>query len=208
MAAITNYATLLTAVDDYLSRTDLGASGGGWSANFVQNMEGKLYRSVRFVGNEAALSGTIANGVIAVPSDYVALKHAEVVVSGQSLSLERIGIEEIYGRFPVRSGSNIPKYIARDQSSFIFGPFPAAGYTISGTYYKRLTALSSSSTNWFTDNAPELLLYGALAEAFYFIRDMDEFQKWNMLFTESVNTVNNMERIERGSGSSLATRVA
>ena len=74
--AITDYGSLDAAVDGYLARADLSA----WVPQFIQNAEQTLYRSLRIRAMENALSGTIASGVLALPTNpvYVELKYAYV----------------------------------------------------------------------------------------------------------------------------------
>jgi hypothetical protein len=201
MALITDYDTLKTAVGDYLARSDLS----GFIPNFLQNGENKLYRHLRIRAMETSLSGTIGSGVLAVPSDYLELKFANVTTSPY-VSLERTTPEFIYARYPVRSGAEIPKYIARQGDNFIFGPYPG-DYSISGIYYKRLTSLSSvSTTNWFTTYAPEVLLYAALLEAQPFLMNDKRIPVWQAALAEAIDTVNMAERGENHSGSTLAVQ--
>lgn len=202
MAAITDYATLVTAVGDYLARSDLS----GFIPNFIQNSQGKLHRTLKIRAMEATLSGTIANGVLAVPTDYRQLKFANV--NGNTLiSLERTTPEYIYARYPARSGAADPKYIARVGDNFIFGPYPG-DVDIIGTYYKRLPLLSASNTtNWFTENAADALLYGAVLEAQPFLMNDKRIPVWSELFTQSVNTIMDDDEEENHSGSNLSIKV-
>jgi len=205
MAIITSYATLQTAIADYLNRSDLTT----FLPNFTQAAENKLYKNLRIRAMENALNVTISSGVAAVPTSpaYLELKYAYATTTPIT-KLHRIPPEQIYEKYPVRSGSNIPKYISVEGSNFIFGPYPG-NYTINGIYYGRLTALSGSNTsNWFTDNAPDLLLYGSLLEAESFIRDDPRLATWKALYDLAFKAVRDEELRQKSSGGSLATRVA
>lgn len=202
MALVTNYATLVTAIEDYLAVSDLSS----WVPNFLQNAQAKLYRSLRIRAMETALSGTISSGVIALPSDYLDLKHAYVNTSPVKF-LERTTPEEIYRNYPTRSASGKPHWIAREAGNFIFGPYPDDTYSIAGVYYARLTLLSgSNTTNWFTTNAPDVLIYGALLEAQPFIMNDARIPVWRAMFDEAVETLIREERKEKHSGSTLQIR--
>lgn len=201
MALITNYATLSTAVTDYLARSDLS----GFVPNFIQNCESKVYKTLRLRTMETALSVTIAAGVAPVPADYLELKFANVSTVPVK-SLERSTPEYIYAKYPVRSTAEIPVLIAREGDNFIFGPSPG-NYTITGIYYKLLPSLSASNTsNWFITNAPELLLYGALLEAQPFLMNDKRLPVWQQMFGESMETVRRAEWGEDWSGSSLSVK--
>lgn len=197
MALITDYATCVTAIGDYLARSDLST----FIPNFLQNAQAKMYRSLRIRPMEAALSVTIASGVAAVPADYLDLKYA-YVNSTPIRFLERSTPEQIYTNYSTRSASGEPAWIAREADNFIFGPYPDSTYTIAGIYYKQLTLLSgSNTTNWFTTNAPDALLYGALLEAQPFLMNDKRIPTWQALFSESIDTIESQEKRERYSGS-------
>lgn len=203
MAIITDYSTLKTAVADYLARSDLT----GFIPNFIQNCEGKLYKNLRIRAMETALSGTIASGVLAVPSGYVQLKYAYVNTSPVQ-PLDWVPPEMIYARYPVRSGSaEVPRDISVEASNFIFGPYPG-DYAIGGIYYTRLTALSdSNTTNWFTTNAPDLLLYGSLVEAEPFLKNDRRIETWAVFYKQSYEAVEGEEIRQRTARGSIAARL-
>jgi hypothetical protein len=201
MAIITSYATLQTAIGDYLNRADLAS----FLPNFTQGAEGKLYKSLRIRAMETALSGTIGSGVLAVPADYVELKYAYVNVAPVRF-LQRVPAELMYEQYPVRSGAAYPKFIAREADNFIFGPYPA-DLAIAGIYYKRLTALSASNTtNWFITNAPNLLLYGSVLEAEPFLGNDPRLPMWKAMFDYEFKAVQDEDRRESSSGSAPRTR--
>ena len=157
---------------------------------------------------ETDFSDTIANGEITLPLRYLSLKHAYVDGS-PTQSLERVSSQQVYRKYPVRSGQGKPCLIAVETSNFIFGPFPDQGYTIKGIYYRKYASLSdSNTTNWYITDAPEVLLYGALLEATPFIGDDIRIQTWQALFSEALDTIVGEKRIEEHSGGTLRTRVA
>jgi hypothetical protein len=189
MALISNYTTLQTAIADYLNRSDLTT----FLPNFTQACESKLYKVLRIRGMETALNVTIASGVAVVPADYVNTSPVRF--------LDRQPAEAIYGRFPVREGAGIPDMIAREAENFIFGPYPG-GYVIKGIYYKRFPALSGSNlTNWFTTNAPDVLLYGSLLEAEAFIIGDPRIPIWREAFVSCIKIIQDEDRREGGGGS-------
>lgn len=204
MSLITDYSTLVTAITDYLARSDLSS----FVPNFLQNCQGKIYRTTRIRPAEAALSGTITAGVLACPTDYIALRYAYIDASPTGW-LERSTPEVLLKSYSTRSASGRPKLIAREADNFIFGPFPDDTYSVVGIYYKLLPLLSASNaTNWYVTNAPEVLLYGALLEAQPFLMNDKRMPTWQMLYDQALATVKELHRSENYSGSTLATRVA
>ena len=100
----------------------------------------------------------------------------------------------------------MPAFIAREGDNFVFGPFPDSDYTLAGIYYAKLTALSTSNeTNWFTTNAADLLLYGALAASAGYIGNDGRVELWERMYESARQGVVDQEEREKFSqGMSLA----
>jgi hypothetical protein len=158
MAAITDLTTLKAEVAGWLHRSDLTNEIPGW----IQLAQIRIYRDLRIKQMETALSSAITAGVVAVPSGYVEMKYAYIDGSPMA-KLQRKDAEWIYQNYPTRSADGKPKFFAREASNFIFGPYPTDGYTLKGVYYKKLADLTT--TNWLTDDAPDLILFATLCEA-------------------------------------------
>lgn len=198
MAIITSYASLLTAVTDYLARDDLA----GWVPNFVQNWEAKFYRQPDNYGAwmEKSLSEQIAASVIPVPVDYLAMKQA-YVDGAPSTRLDRVSINQLRGRYPSGCAGR-PRWFARDARNFIFGPAPDAQYTIKGTYWAKPEPLrAGDDDHWIIQNAPDLPLYGALLEAQPFLMNDKRIVVWNEFYGGAVRDYQDMNREEEVSGS-------
>ncbi len=183
MAVITNYASLQTAVSDYLARDDLTS----FVPNFIQNAENKLYRSINLRNEETALNVSISSGAAAVPSDFKALKYAYFDRTPVQL-LEWTPISELYHDYPNRSDSGVPCLISREGSNFIFGPASQDG-TLKGIYYAKLDPLRTTDPNWYTTNAPEVLLYASLLEAQPFILGDERIPVWQGLLLDALESI-------------------
>lgn len=200
MAVITTYNTLLTAVADYLARSDLTT----FIPNFVQNWEERFYRESENWGSwmESALNVTITNDLAAVPADYLGLKIA--YISGQnSTPLKRISLDQMYQRFPrASSGGGAAAYIARNGANFIFGPTAASG-TLAGTYYAKPTVLRTDSDgiNFLVTDCPDLALYGSLLEAEPFIKNDKRLPTWSQLYSVALEAYRSRMKAEDFSGS-------
>lgn len=184
---ISSYTTLLTAVTDYLARSDIST----YSPLFVQNFEQRFYRQPRNFARwmEADFTGTIASSVLTVPSDYLDLKSAYVNGSPSS-RLEIVSLEMLYGSYPRGGGTGIPRWISRDRTSFVFGPAPDSDYVIKGVYWAKPTALRSfaadAAAHWLIVNASDLCLYGALCEAESFMKNDARVSLWKGLYNEAL----------------------
>jgi hypothetical protein len=202
VAVITSLTTLETAVTDYLARSNLST----FVPNFVQAWEEDFYREPKNFGRwmEVALSSVIASSVIAVPSDYMALKYAYVNGSPAS-RLDRVSLNQLYGAYPRGGDTGIPRWIARDVSSFVFGPAPDSGYTIKGTYWGKPTNLRSAATDasahYMIVNAPDVCLFGSLLQAVPFIKDDARIAVWQGMHDRALQSYRRLQRDEEQSGS-------
>lgn len=202
MAVITSYSTLLTEVAGWLVRSDLTAAIPG----FVQNFEERFYRDKRNYGPwmHTALSVSIAT-TATVPSDYLALKIA--YLNGQATApLQAVSLEQLLQKYP-RTGSGLPKWIARDGENFVFGPVPSGGHTLNGTYIAKPVALRSfaadAAAHWLVVNAPDLLLYGALMEAQPYVMNDKRYPLWQAKYSEALDSYRSLMREQGISGGSL-----
>lgn len=197
--AISTYAELKTAVANWVNRSDLTT----YIPDFIALGESRIYRELRIRTMESAMSNAIASGVVALPSDYVELKYA--YVDGSPVQyLKRTNAQTLIEQYPTRSSDAKPLHISVDAGNFIFGPYPDSAYTIKGTYYKRLTALSdSNTTNWFTTNAPGLLLFAALSEAEPFLKNDERMPLWQAKYDQEKSLIEKEEERERFSGGGL-----
>lgn len=201
MAVITNYATLQTAVGDYLARDDLS----GWIPNFIQNAENKLRRTLNLRNEETALSVSISSGVAAVPSAFKALKFAYYDRSPIQL-LRWVSINELYNDYPNRA-TGVPCVISREGSNFVFGPASNDG-TLKGIYYAKKDPLRTTDPSWYATNAPEVLLYGSLLEAAPFLINDERIPVWQMFFNDAVETLKEEQNNSEHSQGSLAQRTS
>lgn len=166
MAAIVDYATLQTAVADWINRTDLTNE----IKDFISIAEAKIYRRLRIPSMEVqtTLTTGVSTGKITIPADFLQLKGMMLIDGDNRVNLRRKPVDEVQNS--TRTG--IPKFYARLATEWVFEPTPDTTYNMRVYYYKQLDALSDvNNTNFFTQFAPDLLLYGALAEAFMFLME-------------------------------------
>lgn len=195
--AITNYSDLKAEVATWIDRSDITAN----IPSIITLGEWRIYRELRVRAMETALSGTISSGVVAVPSDYVEMKYA--YISGSPVQfIQRRKPEYIYENFPLRSADGKPVCFSREASNFIFGPYPDSAYTVKGIYYARLSALSDANTsNWFTANAPDLLLFSALSLTEAFLMNDSRIPVWEAEYQRIKSQVQLEDDSEGQSGS-------
>lgn len=202
MAIITSYSTLLTEVANWLARSDLTAAIPG----FVQNFEVRFFRQPKNFGPwmHSALSVSFSS-TATVPSDFLALKVA--YLNGQSETpLISSSLEQVLQSYP-RTSSGKPRWIARDGTTFLFGPVPDGTYTLNGTYFAKPTALrsyaSDAAAHWLVVNAPDLLLYGALLEAQTYLMNDKRLPVWQGFFDRALQDYRDLMKSQNVPGSSM-----
>jgi hypothetical protein len=168
---ITDYATLKTAIANWLARADLTTA----IPEFIQLAESRINRSLFVRERMQVVSGTSADGAIALPSDLDRIISLRVRSGAQMRPLypvtpdkdtERAGLAAAYAL----TGSNLT-LIGTDD----------ADYTL--IYYARIPALSDSNAqNWLLAKEPGLYLYGALIEASPYLKNDDRTTLWAQQF--------------------------
>ena len=200
--AITTYPQLQTACKNWLHRADLDAN----IPDFITLGETRIMRNVKSKDMETAFSDTIASGAIALPTGYIELKFAYLNTT-PTYALKNMDARFIYDKYPYRSASGSPRYIAREGSTFIFGPYPDSTYTVKGVYYKNLGPVSSSAHALFTNN-PDLYLFAALCEAEPFLKNDPRVQLWEAKYDQIKDDINGLRDRESYSGGGMNIRPA
>lgn len=194
----TSWTNLVAAVADELDRDDMT---NGRIETMIRMAELRIYRNLRLAFMETAFSDTIASGVVAVPSGF--LEWRVVWLDGSPVQyLQPKPLEFIRAAYPMRSADSRPKFIAPDAGNFEFGPYPDTTYTVKGTYYKQLDALSDSNeSNWLITDAFDVLLYGALVYSATYLGDDGRLPIWNGIYTQleaDLKRADNRKRFPRG----------
>lgn len=202
MALITDYSSLKTEVANWAARSDLTAD----IPLMIALAETRIYREMRVTEMETALSSTIASGVIAVPTGFLEAK--KFYIDGSPVQeLERMSLDQLYVKYPTRSACGKPHFFAEEGGNFIFGPYPDSNYTVKGVYYKQLDALSDSNTsNWLITKFQDGILYAAITEAWLFVRNTIEAQKYDALFQRAKDAYTLADRRRHISGSTLRVK--
>lgn len=209
MAVISGYASLQTAVSDYLARSDLTT----FIPNFIQNAEERFYRQPRNYGpwmTSTALSVAFTTTAV-VPTDYLSARI--LYLNGQSQRpLVVSSLEQTLLAYPRSNSAGVPKWIARDGANFVFGPVPSGSFTLNGSYYAKPVLLrnfaADAAAHFLILNAPDLLLYGALLEAEAFIKNDARIQVWSAAHAQALADYRDLMKAQSFSGGSMQTLVA
>jgi hypothetical protein len=200
--SISTYAELQTAVANWLHKDGLTSI----IPDLIRIGELRIFREVRCRVMETAFSGTISNGSIAVPSDYLEFKFAYINDTPTS-QLSRMSGAQLYSKWPTRTAQGKPQAIARQGTNFIFGPYPDSGYSVAGIYYAKPTSIQSSNNALFVAN-PDLYLFAALAEAAPYIGDDKRVPLWDAKYGSIKQQMAFEDSSESGGAGTMAVSTA
>lgn len=214
--ALNTYTNIRSAIPARLDvpTASLNPTGADLDDLLLQAEE-RIYDDIMARGGvrhwETALSSTITgSGTVAVPSDYMELKHAYINQASVQW-LERKSAEFVYQAYPKRSADGLPKTIAREGSDFIFGPFAESQYLVKGIYYAKPSSVVNVSGSTFTgifSDHPLLLLFAGCVESEDFLKRPDQRAVWEMKYQQELDRVVGREMRERWSGSGLRVTTA
>lgn len=189
------YAQLKQAVQDYCENDETT-----FVANlpiFVRSAEERILKNVQLSLFRKNVSGnlTASNEYLAAPSDFLApfsLSFTDGDGDKNFLLFKSVDFVQEFNRDPADTG--LPRYYATfDVDNFIIGPTPDGSYPVELHYYYRpasLTVGADSGTTWLSENAPMAMLYGALTEAYTFMKgEPDLIQNYTNRFVEAVNSL-------------------
>ena len=85
----------------------------------------------------------------------------------------------------------MPKfYCDYDYTHWLIAPTPDDDYSFEVLYYERLQPLDSTNqTNWFTQYAPQALLYGSLLQAMPFLKNDERIPIWQAQYDKVVGVL-------------------
>jgi len=182
--------TLKTAIKDYVENDE--ATFVNNLDNFIKNTEERILKLVDLDYFRKNVTASVASGnkFLALPSDYLATFSLSIINSGSNEFLLQKDVNFLQEYSPDPTVTGVPKYYGLfDVDNLILAPTPNQSYTAELHYYYRPQSITSSSsgTSWFGENAPDVLLYGCLVEAYTFMKGEPTItQLYEKRFTESL----------------------
>ena len=177
--AFTSYSTLKTTIADYLARDDLDTK----IPDFVHLAEERLRRDLRIrqMLKVATADTTADDSTVSLPSDFMAMK--DLHLDTNPVRVLQFQNTSNFFRNARTTDKGVPTMYTLLGSEFQFAPYPDAVYTLRMVYYYKPDFLSDSNpSNLFLANCPDLLLYGALAEAEPYLMNDERLATWSALY--------------------------
>lgn len=166
---------------------------------FIDQAVARIQRTLRIPPMERVQTYTVtaeSPEMLSLPSDFLQLKH--LYHSTGSIPYTDLGS---YLKM-VDAPGGIPKVYTRVQGSYLLKPTPPVDFVITMVYYGEIPDLvTDTDSNFVTEIAPDLLVYGALTfAADFFIDDRkDSFEQIAVrIFNEVQDQADAMEFAQDG----------
>ena len=162
---------------------------------FVQDTERLVNNTVQLPAFRKNVTGNVTDGFpyLTLPSDFLATFSVAVMdagalgVDGYRYLLNK-DVNYIREMFPYPAVTGTPQYYALfDQNTFIVGPTPDVEYNIELHYFAYPQSIVTAGSTWLSQNFPNVLLYGALTEAYLYLKgEADVLQSYQAKFQEAM----------------------
>jgi len=168
------YTTLKSAIQDYTQNTE--STFVADLAIIITQAEQRIIKSVELPNFRKNVTGNLSSGnqYLATPSDYLyPYSLATIDTDGNYTYLLSTDVSFIREAYPAIATTGNPKHYAQfDDNTFIVGPTPSSSLDAELHYFYIPQSISATSdgTSWLGTNAPEVLLYASLCEAYTFMK--------------------------------------
>jgi hypothetical protein len=203
--------------NDFPSGTFASSTGSGTSSftakqqidTFITQAEQRIFNSVQFPSlrkNVTALTSAFPADPRAMylnaPPDFLATYSMAVIDnSGNYEYLLNKDVNYLRAAYANPATTGIPKYYAlfgpattntdppgiTNELTFLLAPTPDAAYTVEMHYFHYPESIVTAGTTWLGDNFSSALLYGALVEAYTYMKgEADIVAAYNKRYEEAM----------------------
>lgn len=200
MATTMTFETLKDDIRRYLER---GATLAADPVVFEQiprliNLaERRIARELKVQGFIAVVSSNMVPGqsVYAKPDrwrDTISINMGTGTDFANRTTLFTRDYEYMRGYWPNESETSTPKFYSDyNYDNWLVAPTPDDAYPFEVLYYELPPLLDESiQTNWLTEYAPQLLLYGTLLEATPFLKNDERIATWQQFYDRAAAMLN------------------
>jgi hypothetical protein len=185
-----SYTALKQTIQDYVQNSEPTFVSN--IPTFVQLAEERVYNSVQLPAIRKNQTGTLTlgNKYLTLPTDWLAtfsLTVIDPVTQAQTFLLDK-DVNFVRQAYPLPTSTGTPAYYAQfDVNTLILGPTPDAAYAVELHYYYYPESIVTAGTSWLGSNFAEVLLYGALREAYLFMKgEADVIQNYEQKYQEGM----------------------
>ena len=191
---MTTYAELTQQIIDY-TETDSNVLTTAILNDIIEHAESRIFRNADLdvFKKYKTANLTIGDPFVAMPGAtpqlFAFIRYIQIFSTDNvRITLEKKDTSFINEFIPNRTTTGTPKYYANwDNDTITLAPSPDATYTVELAYNAQPTGLSSSNTTtWVSNNAPEMLLYACLVEAFKFLKNPQMVQMYESYYKQAL----------------------
>ena len=200
MATTMTFTTLKQDVQRYLERGNTLASDPivfEQIPRLINLAERRIARELKIEGFINVVTGTLSSGQSVYPKpdrwrDTVSLSSGTGAGNNTRKVLFARVYEYLRSYWPNSLETDTPLFYSDyDYSHWLLAPTPDAEYPFEILYYELPPLLDESvQTNWITEYAPQLLLYGTLVEATPFLKNDERIPVWQSMYDRAAAMLN------------------
>lgn len=191
-ASVMTYDSLVSDVQQYLERTDTATIEK--IPTFIMLCEQTLAADLKFLGNLNVATSVMTPGTPTLDKPVrwhktVSLNITTADGLRQPVFLRKYEYLRNYAPDPSATGTPL-YYCDYDYTHWLVAPTPATALTFEVLYYERVQPLDSANqTNWFTNYAPQAMIYGTLLQAMPFLKNDERLPMWDANYKQIVATL-------------------
>jgi hypothetical protein len=200
MATAMTFTTLKQDVQRYLERGNTLASDPivfEQIPRLINLAERRIARELKIQGfiNVVTTQLLVGNPVVAKPDrwrDTVSVFIGTGAENDSRTPLYSRAYEYLRSYWPDATQTGQPVFYGDyDYNHWLIAPTPDAEYPMEILYYQLPQLLDEEAqTNWLTENAPEILLYGTLLEATPFLKNDERIPVWQNMYDRAAAMLN------------------
>jgi hypothetical protein len=200
-SAIPDFATLKTAVSDWLNRNDLDAK----IPTFVQMAEAMFNRELRTPDMEKEVTFSTTTEITSLPADYLAMR--SIYIEGSPDRPLR-GMAPTAVRQEFDGSTGIPVAYCLVSGGLTLIPPPSSSTTLTMDYFAQIEGLSDATPyNWLLTKHPDAYLYAILFNAEVFLDNAARAAQWKGQLDELIAKINKEARNDRFGAGPLVPNV-
>jgi len=193
------YTSLVNDIETYLERTDDQTLDK--IPQFIMLAEQIIAAEIKFLGNLTVVTSSMvaSDNVIAKPARWRKTVSMNVTVANKRQPVLLRTYEYIREYWPNPTSTDAPLFFCDyDYTHWLVGPTPTLAYPYEVLYYERVQPLDTSNqSNWFTQYAPQALLYGTLLQAMPFLKNDERMPMWQSNYDRIIEVLKT-ENVTRG----------
>ena len=166
------YDSLISTVEQYLERKDIAVVNQ--IPTFITLCEFEFAQQIKTLGQIEVAQGTFkaGNPVVQKPARWRKTTSMSVTVAEERKPMF-VRKYEYCTNYAAQSVPGQPLYYSDyDYDNWYITPIPDVDYPFETLIYQRIQPLSSANqTNWITNNAPNVMLYGTLLQAMPYLKN-------------------------------------